>query len=456
MNELDIFDDDDGLLQQPTMRGNANLDIQDYQGGEDGGDLLDEIQEDVPSTPGSGAAPAPDVDGTSEYEMADEDDGGPGMTQTTYGASPWGPGSGTGYQPMSMRATDLSGSEEQVNPAPSDPQMNPEPSNRGVDPLTLYDRSSYEFTNSEQDTIGSGIFSNEEGATFRARDGQFAHQYALPEYIANEDELGVEQSDMWDEVAENWRVVQPSGGGVTFSRRVAHLKPGGRAYSPFSQGAMPEMRPDVKGPKSHVEAFGRKVASAVVNEARSLPPQQRGAFLSAAVNVLGPNMAERCKRTAERLTTLGYQPETALEDAIAHCVMHATVEDLTKGRGALPRLDKLTTKVRGNGAKLRGAAQQHVAPLLADQRKLRGDLGALYNSAAAAGMGEVAQDAAAPATPPGIIPIISNRNLVIAAAAVGALFVFSQTETGQKVQANVGRSAKRMWRQVRRAARRVQ
>lgn len=454
MNELDIFDDDDGLLQQPTMRGNANLDIQDYQGGEDGGDLLEEIQEDVPSTPGSGAAPAPDVDGTSEYEMAD-DEGGPGMNQTTYGSSPWGPGSETGYQPMSMRATDLSGSEEQVNPAPRDPQMNPEPSNRGVDPLTIYDRSSYEFNDSEQDTIGSGVFSNEEGATFRARDGQFAHQYALPEYIANEDELGVEQSDMWDETAENWRVVQPSGGGVTFSRRVDRLKPGGRAYSPFAQGGgMPEMRPDVKGPKSHVEAFGRKVAVAIIGEARSLPPQSRGAFLNSAVAILGPNMAEKCKRTAERLTTLGYQPETALEDAIAHCVMHATVEDLTKGRGSLPRLDRLTGKVRGNGPALRGAAQQHVAPLLADQRKLRGDLGALYNSAAAAGMGEVAQEAAPAAPAASIIPIISNRNLAIAAAAAGALFVFSQTETGQKLQANVGRSAKRAWRQVRRAARR--
>lgn len=452
-DDLDLFDDD-GHFQQPTMRGNANLDIQDYQGGPEGGDLLDELQEDVPSTPGSGAGPAPDIDGTSEYELL-SDEYERGMTQTTYGSSPWGPGSGTGYQPMSMRATDLSGNEEAVRPAPRDPQMNREPSNRGVDPLTLYDRESFEYNDSEQDTVGTGIFDTEEGVTFRARDGAFAHQYAMPSYIVDEDELGIQQSDMWDVVAENWRVVQPSAGGVALSRKVEQLKP---AYSPFAQNGMrpmPEMRPEMTGPRSHVEAFGRKVAAIVIDEAQKTAPAARGSFLTAATEALGPKMSARCKETADRLVGSGFKPEVALEDALAHCVMHACVEDLTKGKGDLPRLDKLAAVVRQNGRELRGVAQQHVAPLLADGRKLRSDLGALFNSNAAAGMGEVSQPSPEATPTPSIVStVLTGRNLLIGAAAVGVGYLFvAHTSAGQSMQKNVTRNARKAWRKVRRAAR---
>ena len=50
--------DDDGELLIPTMRGNTNLDVQDYNRweGRSSSILDDELQEDVPSTPGSGAA----------------------------------------------------------------------------------------------------------------------------------------------------------------------------------------------------------------------------------------------------------------------------------------------------------------------------------------------------------------------------------------------------------------
>lgn len=466
MDYMDIFEDE-GELDIPTMRGDANLDVQDYSNAHGPSDtfLQDGLQEDTLSTPGRnpGAAPAPDIEGTSEYDLLDETDG-PGMDVTEYGSYPWGPGSGTGYRPHSMQRTDMSlralASDEDYQPTPRQPERDdmhfePEvinavptarvpregwagnrnrmPSNREVDPMTLYDRSSYEQDDSTQSTIGSGIFGMEEGVTWNPRDGIFANQYALPAYLAEEDPLGVEQSEMWDTVADEWRVVQPSGGGVTFETGVDELRDA-PAYSPFAKGGKgasgkrrgrgvpSSMRPESTGPRSHVEAFGRNAASLIVEEARSKAnAKARDAFLRNALDSLGPRMATRCKAVADRLIKMGYRPDVALEDAIAHCVMHATVQDLTTSRrgSLLPRLDQLAKKVQRTGTRMRQSAQEHVAPLVQDNGKLRSDLGSLYASPAASGMGAVANGASAEtavATAPGLL---RPRNFLIAGAVLG-------------------------------------
>jgi hypothetical protein len=292
------------------------------------------------------------------------------------------------------------------------------PSNAEIDPRTIYDRTSYEHEDSTQDTIGSGIFGMEEGVTWRPRDGMFEHQYALPAYIAEEDELGVQQSAMWDSTAGEWRVTQPSASGIALKTRVASYKP---AYSPFKNV---QMRPEVTGPRSHVEAFGRKAAACLMQEARAHKPENRTRFLTAAVEMLGKGEAERCRRAADQLIQLGYRADVALEDAMAHCVMHAAVKDLTqkskKNSSMLPRLDAMATKVSATKPSLQAAASQHLAPLTRNGQELRSDLGALYASPAAKGMGVVENGTPAPPstseTPAanGGNGLFTPRNLLIA------------------------------------------
>lgn len=463
--DLDDLFEDDGVLERPTMRGSANLDIQDYanSGGGDDSFLDDELQEDVPSRPGSGAAAAPDIDGTASFEMLEES-GSPDDVQTTFGAHPWGPGAGTGYRPMSMAKTDLSGNEDANGtnrapgrapkntnvervPPPRMSQQNPMPSNREVDPETIYDRDSFEYDDSSQDTIGSGIFDMPEGVTFRARDGQFAHQYALPAYIADEDELGVQQSEMWDTTADDWRVVQPSGGGVTFSRKVPALR-GRGAYSPFARA------PQVLTPKSvmsNIEKFGRDAAKAIVGEAAEKSgPVERSQFLTNAIESLGPGMASRCHSITSRLVSSGSPPREALEDTVAHCVMHATVRDLsTKRSGAqLPRVDAMAAHVQKNKSAMVASAAKNIAPLSKDPNKLKADVAKLYQSPAAAGMGEIATEQGAPApttpAPTAVQPVADGgsntlRNVLIGAAVIGLSYVaLTRTDTGQEIVANVG------------------
>jgi hypothetical protein len=445
-----MHDDDferDGNLVTPTMRGNANLDVQDYQGPLRSSILDDELQEDVRSTPGSGAASAPDIDGTSDWEFAPEADmSRPGMHQSDYGSSPWGPGSGAGYRPYSMQTTDMgagmgaaeppppppkpqrdsmhdepevsydmtdaalealkSGDVEKVEPPRHQWNQNPMPSNAEVDPETIYDRSSYEF-NGEMNVTGAGVFDMEEGVAWRARDGLFAHDYALPNYIGREKELDVQQSQMWDTVAQNWRVVQPSGGGVTFSRRVKRLKP------PLS-GPMPEMRPDERGPSSHIEAFGRKAATVLVDEAKAHRPEDRSHFLKSAIETLGPDMTNRVKAVADRLVEMGYPAETALVDAVAHAVMHAAVADLTSQRSKpslLPRLDRMAGRVQMGAQRLRAAAVKHVMPLTKNTEALQGDIGALYHSPAGMGIGTLGDD---PSTSAARASLLTPKNIAIA------------------------------------------
>lgn len=445
----DLFDNDDGVLPRPTMRGSANLDVQDYArpDGFSSSMLDDELQEDTPSRPGDGAASAPDVTGTSDWDFLDVDEDGPGMKQTDFGAHPWPPGTGTGYRPYAMQTTDLSGTQDAAATAPAphkdsmhmepevvnavadevvrraraDQQENQMPSNAAVDPETIYDRTSYEY-DGDMNVAGSGIFDMPEGVEYRPRDGIFAHDYALPNYIAGEREVDVQQSDMWDTVANNWRVVQPSAGGVTLSKRV-------RAYSPFIAGGRGpvDMRPDRTGPASHIEAFGRTAAKAVVAEAQAYDPKNRSLFLQRALDSLGSGMATRAKAAADKLIELGYPAASALEDTVAHCIMHAAVKDLTSSRSKasmLPRLDRMASIVRRENRVLRSAAAQHIVPLTKNGTALRGDLGAFVGSRAGLGAAEVSGERAAEevARAPGLL---RPRNLVIAGAVgVGAWLVW--------------------------------
>lgn len=453
-DEFNEIFDDDGVLAIPTMRGSANLDTEDYEGYDGFSSVLaNELQEDIPSTPGRnpGAASATDIEGTDDFDFLDVPGGmdAPGMKVTEYGSYPWGPGSNTGYRPYSQQRTDMElralGGEEEHMPAPQAPQrdsmhdepevinavpvkepvswdqewhgnQNQQPSNADIDPMTLYDRSSFEYDTSTQDTIGAGIFDMEEGVTWRPRDGSFANNYAYPQYIAAEDELGVQQSEMWDSTAGEWRVTQPSASGVALARKVPRLK------TPF--------RPEVTGPRSHIEAFGRKCASCLVEEAHLYQPSQRSRFLQAALDALGPGAAQRAKRTSDWLIKMGYPAGTAFEDTVAHLVMHATVKDLVdknkRAVSALPRLDRLAKTVKRNNGTMKAAAAKHLAPLTRDTASLRADLGALYGSPAGRAMGQTApSDAPTPSN--GAEPgLFRPRNLAIAGGlGIGAYLLFA-------------------------------
>lgn len=487
MSDEDLFADDE--MELPTMRGNTNLDVQDYQGSSLDTDFLtDDLQEELPKR-GGGPAPATDVEGTDSFEMMDDVDNAPGMNQTTYGQNPWQTASSTGYRPYSQQSTDMSdlgdadGGSTALAPryatpdsiarqAPFRPsQENEMPSHEGIDPLTEYDRSSYEYSDSEQNVIGSGIFDVEEGVTFRARDGIFANQFAEPAYIAEEDPDGLQQSAMWDSTADNWTVTQVNASGVPLSKRVPALAPPPKAFSPFMGGSaqgrrtpMPKMQADRMGPASHIEAFGRRAAQCLIAEAKMMPNQGvRSQFLASATDALGPQMARKAKVVADRLVQMGYKPDAALQDTLAHCVMHATMRDLSdraKAGGGLPRLDRMAAAVRANQPALKKAAADHLGPLVADQKKLQSDLGAFYHSSAAAGMGEVAQtapDALVPAAPSTQMPtgFLTPRNLVIGAAVIGVGYLAAtQTEAGQKMTSNVRGSWRRMMRKMKRNSRR--
>jgi len=458
-DEFDIFDDD-GELAVPTMRGNANLDVEDYHGPNDSF-LIDGLQEDVPSTPGRnpGAAPATDIDGTSEFDMLSVPGGmdAPGMKQTTFGQSPWGPGSSQGYRPysqertgMDLRAMGDSAEEMMQPPAPLDSmahepevinaaeaerpvswdnqwhgEQNQQPSNAEIDPMTLYDRESYEYDDSSQDVIGSGIFGMEEGVTWRPQDGMFANNYAMPKYLAEEDELGVQQSDMWDSTAGEWRVTQPSAGGVPLARRINHLKP------PVN------LRPESTGPRSHIEAFGRKAAQIIGAQAKTLHPQHREQFLRNALDSLGPSGADKARKTAAALVKMGYRPDVAMEDAAAHLVMHAAMKDLSSPaskRGQLPHLDRMVKVLTPAAAPhMRQAAQEHVAPLVTDPNAAAQDVNALKASPAAAGMGQVSTEDAPPTPNPADKPFFTKKRVLIGGAVgLGAFFMFRNRKAIQK------------------------
>lgn len=450
----DIFDDS-GMLAVPTMRGSANLDVQDYQGYNGRSEILDdELFEDTPSRPGQGAGPASDVEGLDRYTFLDD---ASDEAVTDFGAHPWGPGSKTGYRPFAQQRVDmdLRALGDDDSPEPSQPHIdemhnipevidaqammealpwedswkgnrNPMPSNADVDPRTLYDRSSYERNGSSQNVIGSGIFEMEEGVTWRPRDGSFANQYALPAYMGQNDELGVEQSPMWDSTAGDWRVTQPSASGVSLARKVKSLK------KPFRG-----LRPEATGPRSHIEAFGRKAARALMEEAKNYRVQDRSKFLVAATEAAGPGSAEKARKVADALIAAGYRQDIAFEDALAHLMMHAVKNDLVQKRKrsktTLPRLDRVVGKVKRNKGELQSAAAEHLAPLVDDGNKLRDDLGRLYASPSLKGMGAFGEDETSAVTDPAPDAepsMLTTKNIAIGAGiGLGAYLLFANRKT---------------------------
>jgi hypothetical protein len=440
--ELATLFDGDGSMAIPTMRGNANLDVEDYQGPFRSSILDDEIQEDTPSRPGDGAGPATDIDMSQLDLLAVQD--GDGMEQTDFGSGPWGPGSGQGYRSFAQQQTDINLGSDQpttVKSVPTDtmlfepeataqvpwpmrdPQMNQQTSNKGVDPLTIYDRDSYEYDDSSQNVIGNGIYDEEEGVTWRSQDGIFAHQFALPAYIADEPELGVQQSEMWDTTAEEWRVTQPSAGGVALSARVG-------AYRPPPQFG-----------KSKIEAFGWGVAGALVKESKGMRRQWRDQFLARAMDSLGPGLSKKCSRVAQKLIAKGYPPEKAITHVMAHCVMHATMDDLVArqrrgGKGGLTRISSLAAAAPR--APVTELATKIVAPVASSQAALTTEINALKASPTAVqGMGQVAQDTASVPTPAAMVPaasgVFTGKNMLIAGGVgLGAYLIWRNRKSLKK------------------------
>jgi hypothetical protein len=437
--DLATLFDGDGSMAIPTMRGNANLDVEDYQGPGRSSILDDEIQEDTPSRPGDGAGPATDIDMSQLDLLAVQD--GEGMEQTDFGSSPWGPGSGQGYRSFSQQQTDVNlGSDQSttVKSVPTDtmlyepevtapvpwpmrnPQMNQQTSNRGVDPLTVYDRDSYEYDDSSQNVIGNGIYDEEEGVTWRNQDGIFAHQFALPAYIADEAELGVQQSEMWDTTADEWRVTQPSAGGVALSARVD-------AYRPPPSN-------------SKIESFGWNIANALVKESKGMQRQWRDQFLARAMDSLGPGLSKKCSRVAQKLIAMGYPPEKAIAHVMAHCVMHATMDDLVSrqrrgGKGGLRRISNLAAAAPQTP--VTELATKIVAPVAASQAALTTEISALKASPTAVqGMGQVAQDTASAPVPAAMIPangVFTGKNMLIAGGVgLGAFLLWRNRKSLKK------------------------
>lgn len=171
-------------------------------------------------------------------------------------------------------------------------------------------------------------------------------------------------------------------------------------------------------------------------------PQDRGRFLQAALDSLGPSGAARAKAAADRLIKMGYRQDVAFEDAAAHLVMHATTRDLTDRRRSrkpslLPRLDAMSRRVSNKAQDLRSAAADHLAPLTEDNDALRKDLGALYNSPAGRGMGQVTNGESTPNGngTPAEAGLVTPRNMLIAGGVgLGAWLLFSNRK---KIAKNV-------------------
>jgi len=241
--------------------------------------------------------------------------------------------------------------------------------------------------------------------------------------------------------------VQPSAGGVSLKTRVPALK---RAYSPFVDGGAPppDLRAEATGPRSHIEAFGRKVATLVMAETTGQAPSARSQFLVNALEALGPGMAARARRTADKMVAMGYEPARAMEDVVAHCVMHAAVSDLrsaSRANGKLPRLDRLASSTRRTRGQMQAAAAKHIGPLARNTAALKSDLGALYGSTAARGMGQVAPETSTVATTSSGIQaqqMFTLRNAAIAGAVgLGGFFLWTNRK---KLKRNARKLARKV------------
>lgn len=306
-----------------------------------------------------------------------------GLKQTDFGAHPWGAGAGYGYRPHAMARTDqtLRGAAEETMQAaavsPGDEDT--------VDPSAVYDRSSYE----RGKTYGAGIFDMEETTTYRAGYGSFEHDYALPDYMAREDELSVLESEMFDVNTGTWRVVQPSAGGVQLMKR------GGKAYSPFNRPGQtspmsvvpgaPRPRPAVV-PESFMEAFARDLSSSVMDCAARQHPAKREAYVNSVVRRMGIGKDYVARKQARNLIRQGYPPDRAMEDTICVLVIHALYQDLDgkhrqrdKGPG-LPRVDQVAAASGPAKPSIVKSAVKNLAKLVQSPRAFQEDTNRLMQS----------------------------------------------------------------------------
>jgi hypothetical protein len=470
----DLFDDDDdflegrGELAAPNSRGNANQDVTGFAM-----DPLDEGDFDYEGLP-PGPGPAPATDLMSERQIEEEDDvfedeSGPGMRQTTYGAHPWGTDTSQGYRPAAMMTTDRNmnslGEVFPVQPAPRNPQEGLMPSNADIDPETIYDRRSYESGK----VFGNGIFEMEEGTTWRPSYGSFAHKYALPDYIARENEMNVQGSAMWDVTRGAWRVVQPTASGVPLSRIVPGSPAGGPGrYSPFVRPMTPatqaaQVAQAAPAPKN-IEIFGKEVALTVTQGASTLPPEHRGPFIAAALELLGPGTAAKAEKVAKKLTEMGFPRDIALRDTLAHFVMNVTARDMRnavdaarRGKrvsgGLFPSITKLSDRTgKAVGGRIKALRGRLLSPAESNPAVAERELGSFYASSAMGrieylnGLGNAPAASAAPAVPaapaasqPGLL---SPRNLLIGAALVGGTYYAYQSGLLRKAGLPFGKSTK--------------
>ena len=354
---------------------------------------------------------------------------GPGMDVTTYGASPWGPGAGGGYRPMSQARTD----DAPLGSAEAQRLAVQQPSNAAIDPQTIYDRQSYEYDSG--DVIGAGIFDMPEGVTWNANDGVFANNYAMPEYLAREPMMYPAQSAMIDSQTGLPTVVQPSASGVQLAM---NAPPGARVYSPFTQmGPQTNRTPTPRVPyaqtprgmsgdseqaRGHfpavngaVESFGQEAAIALIRRAAALKSPQKEQFVARTLSVLGPARAQAAVATINRLMGMGYPSSHVVEQVFAHGVMHAVASEMAHvartGRPVPPmqsvvRAATAAAAEVGTQAQLANAARR-VVPALTNAQAARGELAAfgaapvrrqVIASLGSDGMGGLGDDAAGMST----------------------------------------------------------
>lgn len=415
-DENDMFDTDD--LDAAFGPENA---IPSGGGGNDDYSADDDIRGDDQVGP----APATDVQ-RAEYTEPPTRDASPVEMETEWGSHPWGAGGSYGYRPMSMAMTDRSMGDIEKTKAggkyrPTTQQQYSRAGNNGVDPMTLYDRDALSW-NYGGDMTGQGIFDMEESGENLPGYGIFGNQYAMPGYLSREPIMDVEQSEMWDIEAGDWRTVQPSASGVPLSRRTG-------TFSPFSRGkAAPwtQLRPVPSGPQSHIESYGRGTAQILMHAAKRIPNvQQRSAFVDSALAALGPRAKATAQATVQKLTQMGYPPEKALEDTVAHLIMNATAREMKWG-SHLPHLDALVKRTGAWGTQITSHARDTIGPLVNSSEQKKQDLGRLYNSPAGQAMGRLGEDAPAESTSGGT-KIFTPKNLLIGGAvAVGGYFLWKK------------------------------
>lgn len=304
-----------------------------------------------------------------------------GLVQTTYGAHPWGTGAGAGYQPHGMTLTDrspLGGAKMDEELAQTTAAAEEHPPDRDV---TRYDRTSFERGR----TVGTGIFDQpEEGPRSRSGSGIFDTDFAQPDYMAREPDVGIWESEVIDLNTGLPRVYQGNATGVQFAADAP-----GRAYSPYAPppyGTETPVRsqPGVQRPvdawfgdggMGAIEDFGRTAADALLAVAAQIRPADRSAFLSRALDALGPGKAHLAEVTVSRLVSMGYPAQDAVRQVVSHLLMHATAADVLEKvqRGdSAPNMRRLDGFMGGSGLGqipqispvIAAAAQRSLLPML--------------------------------------------------------------------------------------------